>query len=55
MIAIEMSIKPWVFETAGDGFSVQFTYSARKSVKSHVLVAESSCWYSVSGIRHPLL
>ena len=54
MIAIEMSIRPWVLETPGDGFSVQLTYRARRSVKSQVLVVQSSCWYSFSGMRRPL-
>ncbi len=48
MIAIEISIRPWVFETAGDGFSVQLTYRACRSLKSHVLDEHSCFWKSLS-------
>ena len=47
MIAIEMRIRPSVWDSSGDGFSVQFTYSAFRSEKSQRLVAQSSRWKSV--------
>src|SRR4029450_4248300 len=47
MIAVEMRMSPSVFETSGAGFSVQFTYSARRSEKSQRLVVHSSSWNEV--------
>src|SRR6478609_6645711 len=47
MIAVEMRMSPSVFETSGEGFSVQFTQSARRSEKSQRLVVHSSSWNEV--------
>jgi A/G-specific adenine glycosylase len=43
-----------VFETSGEGLSVQLTKSARRSEKSHLLVEHSSSWKSVNVIRASL-
>jgi hypothetical protein len=48
MIATDTSIGPCVFETSGERFSVQLTYSARKPVKSYGLDSHSSRWNAVS-------
>jgi A/G-specific adenine glycosylase len=48
MIAVEIRMRPSVFETSGLGLSVQLTYSARRSEKSQRLVVHSSSWKSVS-------
>lgn len=42
MIAIEWSARPRVFEISGERFSVQLTYTALKSLKSHC-DSEQSC------------
>jgi A/G-specific adenine glycosylase len=51
MIAVEIRMSPSVFESSGEGLSVQFTKSARRPEKSHVLVAQSSSWKSVKVMR----
>ena len=48
MIATDTSIRPCVFETSGERFSVQLTYSARRPVKSYGLDSHSSRWNAVS-------
>jgi A/G-specific adenine glycosylase len=48
MIAVEMRMSPSVFEISGEGLSVQFTNSARRSEKSQRLVVHNSSWNAVS-------
>jgi A/G-specific adenine glycosylase len=54
MIAVEIRMRPSVFETSGEGLSVQLTKSARRSEKSHLLVEHSSSWKSVNVMRASL-
>src|SRR5437588_1293760 len=44
MMAIDRSARPSVLDTSGERFSVQLTYTARRSLKSHAAVSHSSCW-----------
>jgi hypothetical protein len=48
MISIEIRMRPPVCVSSGEGLSVQFTYNARRSEKSHRLVEHSSSWNSVN-------
>jgi A/G-specific adenine glycosylase len=50
-----MRMSPSVFESSGEGFSVQLTKSARRSEKSQRLVAHNSSWNAARVIPASLL